>query len=123
MKTYDPEVQKGILDKMILFYLLFDWSTIKSTVFIGASVQILNYCLVLKSINELKPVEPGVDPSERFKFDVYNSIVFVMAACILQFVKIKSVVTLTIELELTKRQNQTTLQFFERSPHAILLVA
>lgn len=78
---------------------------------------------MLKSINELKPVEPGVDPRERFKFDVYNSIIFVMAACILQFVKIKSVVTLTIELELTKRQNQTTLQFFECSPQAILLVA
>ena len=64
----------------------------------------------------------GNGEEDPLKYSMYNSIVYVAAAFMLHYIKMKSVVTLTIENRLTKRSHQTTLKYFEGSGQAILLV-
>jgi len=64
----------------------------------------------------------GDEKADPLKYSMYNSIVYVAAAFMLHYVKMKSVVTLIIENGLTKRQNLTTREYFKGSAQAILLV-
>jgi hypothetical protein len=55
------------------------------------------------------------EEADPLKYSMYNSLVYVAAAFMLHYVKMKSVVSLIIENRLTKRRNVTTLQYFEGS--------
>ena len=122
MKSYDPSQEKSWLDKMVLFFLLFNWCSVKPTLLVGTAAQIATYYIILKKHADQLAETSGDTEADPLKYSMYNSLVYVAAAFMLHYVKMKSVVSLLIENGLTKRQNLTTLEYFNGSTQAILLV-
>lgn len=118
MQNYEPKEVTVTIYRFLIFFMILNWSPMIITV-LGTVVQSVIFYFILRS--QATHLEIYEDSSEVNR-QLQNYILLAVGMCTLHYAKMKSISTLIIEMEHTKRQNQTTLQFFEEKNHAVLIL-